>query len=329
MEQNRITDKELQMILDYFKQFQIRLNEMNIDDLILKLKENRLTEKEKQEILEDFAEVRCADKRNVVYTEEDIKELLGHGKHDGMLRDEKDTFDDNMDQWPLMNKKSQKLTPEQIEAIVMKLKNDDAMFTKEEVNILANALINKMSLSIMHSARGASEDIWFYYMHGCWPRNDKRQFVPTEEEINELLGNGKHGGIVRKDTFDDNMDQWPLLHKKTQKFTPEQIEAVVMKLKNDDAMFSKEEVNILTNALINRMSLSIMHSVRGASEDIWFYYMHGCWPRDPKPNEFLQDHFFDKCYLTPEQIDRVIEVTRDKQWWEMSEREKKDILGNL
>ena len=186
-----------------------------------------------------------------------------------------------------------------------------------------------MSLSIMHSVRGASEDIWFYYMHGCWPRNDKRQFVPTEEEINELLGNGKHGGIVRKDTFDDNMDQWPLLHKKTQKFTPEQIEAVVMKLKNDDAMFTKEEVNILANALINKMSLSIMHSVRGASEDIWFYYMHGCWPRDPKPNEFLQDHFFDKCYLTPEQIDRVIEVTRDKQWWEMSEREKKDILGNL
>ena len=46
------------MILDYFKHFQIRLNEMNIDDLILKLKENRLTVKEKQEILEDFAEVR-------------------------------------------------------------------------------------------------------------------------------------------------------------------------------------------------------------------------------------------------------------------------------
>ncbi len=218
MEQIRITDKELQMILDYFKQFQIRLNEMNIDDLILKLKKNELTEKEKQQIIEDFAEIRSTD---------------------------------------------------------------------------------------------------------------KRQFVPTEEEINELLGNGKHGGIVRKDTFDDNMDQWPLLHKKTQKFTPEQIEATVMKLKNDDAMFTKEEVNILANALINKMSLSIMHSVRGASEDIWFYYMHGCWPRDPRPNEFLQDHFFDRCYLTPEQIDRVIEVTRDKQWWEMSEREKKDILGNM
>ena len=202
MEQIRITDKELQMILDYFKQFQIRLNEMNIDDLILKLKKNELTEKEKQQIIEDFAEIRSTD---------------------------------------------------------------------------------------------------------------KRQFVPTEEEINELLGNGKHGGIVRKDTFDDNMDQWPL----------------VMKLKNDDAMFTKEEVNILANALINKMSLSIMHSVRGASEDIWFYYMHGCWPRDPRPNEFLQDHFFDRCYLTPEQIDRVIEVTRDKQWWEMSEREKKDILGNM
>ena len=55
MERNQISDKELQMILDYFKQFQIRLAEMNIDDLMLKLKENRLTDKEKAKIDEDFA----------------------------------------------------------------------------------------------------------------------------------------------------------------------------------------------------------------------------------------------------------------------------------
>ena len=58
MEQNRITDKELEVILDYFKQFQIRLADMNIDDLVLKLKENRLTDKEKAKIEEDFATMR-------------------------------------------------------------------------------------------------------------------------------------------------------------------------------------------------------------------------------------------------------------------------------
>jgi hypothetical protein len=117
MEQNRITDKELQEILDYFKQFQIRLAEMNIDDLILKLKRKELTEKEKQQIIEDFAEVRCAPNRQFVPTEEEINELLGKGK-DGAVRGDYKEFEQNMDDWPLLHKGPRGLTPEQIDRII-------------------------------------------------------------------------------------------------------------------------------------------------------------------------------------------------------------------
>jgi Spy/CpxP family protein refolding chaperone len=141
MEQNRISDKELQVILDYFKQFQIRLAEMNIDDLILKLKENRLTDKEKAKIDEDFAEVRCAARRQFVPTEEELKELLGKGDH-GELTRTVEEFDKNMDQWPLLHKmrSSHKLTPEQIDQIIQVTRDKQwwEMTEAEKKEILGN-----------------------------------------------------------------------------------------------------------------------------------------------------------------------------------------------
>lgn len=141
MEQNRITDKDLQMILDYFKQFQMRLSEMNLDDLILRLEENRLTEKEKQEIIEDFAEVRCVVKRQFVPTKEEIKELLGEGEN-GEFRGTLEEFNKNMDEWPLLHKKrgSLGLTPEQIDQVI-KITRDKQwweMTEAEKKEILGN-----------------------------------------------------------------------------------------------------------------------------------------------------------------------------------------------
>ena len=141
MEQNRISDKELQVILDYFKQFQIRLAEMNIDDLMLKVKENRISDKEKAKIHEDFAEVRCAARRQFVPTEEELKELLGKGDHGELTRTLKE-FNDNMDDWPLLHKMRgpHRLSPEQIDQIIQVTRDKQwwEMTEAEKKEILGN-----------------------------------------------------------------------------------------------------------------------------------------------------------------------------------------------
>ena len=143
MERNQISDKELQMILDYFKQFQIRLAEMNIDDLMLKVKENRISDKEKAKIDEDFAEVRCAAIRQFMPTEEELNEVLGKGDH-GELTRTLDEFIKNMDKWPLPSnckmRSSLKLTPEQIDQIIQVTRDKQwwEMSKAEQKEILGN-----------------------------------------------------------------------------------------------------------------------------------------------------------------------------------------------
>ena len=314
MEQNRITDKDLQMILDYFKQFQIRLSEMNIDDLMLKLKENRLTDKEKAKIDEDFATMRHPGP-DVVPVEE-FRTLLRKFR-----REKRGHMPEG---WPFPHDMDFTKKREEIEAIIKKLKNDDSMFTKEEVNKLANALLNKMSFSIMHSVRGASEDIWYYFEHGHWPKGGPNSneflqdhfFEPfkchlTPEQIDakiaKLLELKKRAGVVPTDDEifgDPKPDQFPkppiVIHAnpvtRDAVFSDEEIAAIIEAAnmpKNADDVLTQEQIDAIVEAMTAKLRAT------------------------------------QKPALTEKQIDYIIQITRDKHWWEMTEAEKKEILGNI
>ncbi len=273
MEQNRITDKDLQMILDYFKQFQIRLSDMNIDDLMLKLKENRLTDKEKAKIDEDFATMRHPGP-DVVPVEE-FRALLRKFRHEKRGPKPAD--------WPFPNDMDFTKHREDIEAIIKKLRNDDSMFTKDEVNKLANALLHKMSFSIMHSVRGASEDIWYYWIHGHWPKGGPNSneflqdhfFEPfrchlTPEQIDakiaKLLELKKRAGVV---PTDDEMfgnpkpDQFPIpniIHAnpvtRDDVFTDEEIAAIIEAAnmpRNGDEVLTQAQIDAIVEAMTAKL----------------------------------------------------------------------------
>ena len=155
MERNQISDKELQMILDYFKQFQIRLAEMNIDDLMLKLKENRLTDKEKAKIDEDFATM-----RHLPEFQEPIAKPFTRG--DGVFTDE------------------------EIAAIIAAANtpmNTDPVLSQPEID----AIVEAMTKKLRESQRPALTEKQIDYIIQI--TRDKQWWEMSKAEQKEILGN--------------------------------------------------------------------------------------------------------------------------------------------
>lgn len=206
MEQNRITDKELQVILDYFKQFQIRLAEMNIDDLMLKLKENRLTDKEKAKIDEDFATMRYLPdfpesianpftRGDAVFTDEEIAaiiaaanmpknadsgEILSQAQIDEIVAAMTSKLRELRATGPV-------LTQEEIDAIVAeltgKLRATEPVLTQEQIDAIVDAMTSKLR----ESERPALAEKQIDYIIQI--TRDKQWWEMSKAEQKEILGN--------------------------------------------------------------------------------------------------------------------------------------------
>ena len=199
-----MTDKELQVILDYFKQFQIRLNEMDIDDLMLKLKENRLTDKEKAKIDEDFATVRHLPefqepiakpftRGDGVFTDEEIAAIIAAANTpmntDPVLsQPEIDAIVDAMTK-KLRDIKATGpvLTQEEIDAIVGdlagKLRVTEPVLSQEEID----AIVDAMTKKLRESQRPALTEKQIDYIIQI--TRDKQWWEMTPAEQKEILGN--------------------------------------------------------------------------------------------------------------------------------------------
>lgn len=204
MERNQMTNKELQVILDYFKQFQIRLNEMNIDDLMLKLKENRLTDKEKAKIDEDFATMRHLPvfpapiakpftRGDGVFTDEEIAAIIAAANTpmntDPVLsQPEIDAIVDAMTK-KLRDIKATGpvLTQEEIDAIVGdlagKLRVTEPVLSQPEID----AIVEAMTKKLRESQRPALNEKQIDYIIQI--TRDKQWWEMSKAEQKEILGN--------------------------------------------------------------------------------------------------------------------------------------------
>ena len=199
-----MTDKELQVILDYFKQFQIRLNEMDIDDLMLKLKENRLTDKEKAKIDEDFATMRHLPefpapmakpftRGDGVFTDEEIAAIIAAANTpmntDPVLsQPEIDAIVEAMTK-KLRDIKATGpvLTQEEIDAIVGdlagKLRVTEPVLSQPEID----AIVEAMTKKLRESQRPALTEKQIDYIIQI--TRDKQWWEMTPAEQKEILGN--------------------------------------------------------------------------------------------------------------------------------------------
>ena len=357
MDQNRITDQELQVILDYFKQFQIRLTEMNIDDLVLKLRERELTEKEKQQIIEDFATMRHPGP-DVVPVEE-FKALIRKFRHEKRP----------VDLPPFTHDMDFTKNREEIEAIVQKLKNDDVTLTKDEVDKLVKTLLNKMFFKIMHSvhsARGASDDIWYYWIHGHWPKG--RQFneflqdhffepfkchltpEQIDEKIAKLLELKERASVV---PTDDEMfgDPKPfpkppiVIHARDAVFSDEEIAGIIAAAnmpKNAGHVLTQPEIDAIVEAMTKKLREALATGPILTQEQIDIIVgdlagkLRNTDPVLTQPEiDAIVEAMTKKLRellrpaLNDRQIDYIIQITRDKPWALMSDSEKAEILGNI
>lgn len=202
MERNQMTDKELEMILDYFKQFQIRLAEMNIDDLMLKLKENRISDKEKAKIDEDFATMRnlldfqepiAKPFRGEGFTDEEIAAIIAAANtpmNAGPVLSQPE-IDDIVD---AMTKKLREikatgpvLTQEQIDAIVGdlvgKLRATAPVLSQPEID----AIVDAMTKKLRESERPALNEKQIDYIIQI--TREKQWWEMSKAEQQEILGN--------------------------------------------------------------------------------------------------------------------------------------------
>lgn len=201
MERNQISDKELQMILDYFKQFQIRLAEMNIDDLMLKVKENRISDKEKAKIDEDFATMRnlpdfreptAKPIRDAGFTDEEIAAIIAAANtpmnaSPVLTQPEIDAIVDAMTK-KLRDIKATGpiLTQAEIDAIVGdlagKLRVAEPALTQSEIDAIVDAMTKKLHKSQRPALNEKQIDYIIQITRTAWVHL-------TEAEKKEILGN--------------------------------------------------------------------------------------------------------------------------------------------